>query len=320
MKIFVSIVSYRDPLLHYTMESIMQNQSQITDVTYAVFEQTVYDDSLEAKYPELLKNDNVIYKRIDPQYSDGVGWARHLNSLQLTDEDFYYQIDSHMLFRKNWDRYLINDYKRGLVKYNDEKIIITSSCGNYVLDENGVPKIQEHGNVRCQAKYFSFHDNYIPGVHGELYPSDGDIHEAFHLFGGNTFTHSDWVKKVGINPKLFFEGEEHYMTLSSFAAGYHLCHSSSINCYHYLETHKYITKQYVDQVVPQKQYNRNVTKSYQEYYRFLDSLDDEIYEEYRKYCGVDYINRKLEERAITRLIRLPENMVIDWEISQNRVE
>ena len=103
------------------------------------------------------------------------------------------------------------------------------------------------------------------------------------------------------------------MTLSSFAEGYRLCHSSSINCYHYQKTHNYITKQNIERVVPDRQYNKNITKSYKEYYKFLDSLDDEILEEYREYSGVDYINRKLEKRAIARSMQLPDGVVVDWE-------
>ena len=56
MKIFVSIVSYRDPLLHQTLRNMMEMQSQLTKITYGIFEQTDYADSLEAKYPDLAQN------------------------------------------------------------------------------------------------------------------------------------------------------------------------------------------------------------------------------------------------------------------------
>ncbi len=58
MKIFVSIVSYRDPLLHQTIRNMMEMQSQLTNVTYGIFEQTDYPESLEAKYPDLAQNKN----------------------------------------------------------------------------------------------------------------------------------------------------------------------------------------------------------------------------------------------------------------------
>jgi hypothetical protein len=137
MKIFVSIVSYRDPLLHQTLRNMMETQSAITQVTYGIFEQTEFAESLEAKYPDLAQNKNVRYKRIDPKYSDGVGWARHLNSLQVDDEEFYYQVDSHTLFDKNWDRYLINDFKLGMEQHKTDRIIIDANCGTFRMLEDG---------------------------------------------------------------------------------------------------------------------------------------------------------------------------------------
>ena len=314
MKIFVSICSYRDPQLHYTLESLIENQSQLTKVVYGIFEQTRYEESLQANYPHLIDKPNVRYKRIDPEFSDGVGWARHLNSLQLDDEEFYYQVDSHMLFDKNWDRHLINDFKLAMETHHTDKIIINANCGCYNIDEFGNPQKFLHGAMTCKAGYWSFHDNYILGAHGELIPATEDLRKSIHLFAGNFFTHADWLKNVGINPHIFFEGEEQIMTLSSLQAGYKLLHPRQIYCYHLEDTNNYPTKQDFQQVVSSAQLDRNRNKSKREFNRFLDNCSDDFFEEYRRYSGVDYINRKLEDRAISRGIILPKDVVNDWEI------
>ena len=67
-------------------------------------------------------------------------------------------------------------------------------------------------------------------------------------------------------------------------------------------------------VIPQEKIDLNRKKSMIEFYNFLDNYEDEIFEKYRVYCGVDYINRKLENRAISRGITLPPDIVNDWEI------
>lgn len=314
MRIFVSICSYRDPLLHHTLKSLMENKSELGDVVYGVFEQTCKEDSLETKYPELAKHPSVRYKRIDPEYSDGVCWARYINSLQLFDEEFYYQIDSHMVFDKNWDRHLISNYKLAAVKHQTDRVIITANCGTFRLSEEGAPIKDLHGNITCVSGYWSFHDNYILGAHASWVPGKEDVSDAIHIFAGNFFTHTDWLKNVGLNPKLYFEGEEQYMVLTSFAEGYKLCHPTNIKCYHLQDTHTYITKQHVQQVIPQEKIERNRRRSMQELYKMLDNYDDRMYEEYRKYSGVDYINRKLEHRAVSRGIILPPDIVNDWEI------
>ena len=305
MKIFVSIVSYRDPLLSITLHSLLDNASLNHDITIGIFEQTIYENSLLIKDPELLKNQNIKYKRIDPEYSDGVSWARHINSLQADNEDFFYQIDSHMLFEKDWDSYLIEDWNAGKEKHNTDKIIITASCKSFDLDEHGIPVL--YGNLAkltCKVKYFTYQKYDIPGAHGELIPATENIEPAIHICAGNFFTHISWLKNVGADPKLYFEPEEAKMVLESFAAGYHMYHPRSIHCYHYINTSKYITKQWFEPIITMEKYGNLVWKSLMHWQEYLNNLDKSILEDYYNYSGLDYINKTIDERALTRSIKL----------------
>lgn len=314
MKIFVSVVSYRDPLLHYTIKSLLENKSERNNVTIGILEQTAFDDSLENKHKEIIEDQCIRYKRIDPQYSEGVGWARHVNSLQLEDEDFYYQIDSHMLFDKHWDRNLIKNYKMGVSKTQSSKVIITSNCKNFDLNANNEPQKIHVNSVACKAKYYAFRkDMYLFG-HGEWVQPTTDLTPAIHIFAGNFFTHSDWVRNVGVDPFMFFEGEEQLLTINSYAKGYHLFHATSIECYHYNRTHNYITKQSQMPVVSSEILNKRVSKAREHFLMVLDNLDEDMLERFRKYSGVDYINRKLEKRAITDQILPVPGEIRDWEI------
>lgn len=319
MRIFVSIVSFRDPLLHYTVKSLLENKSERHNVVIGIFEQTAFEESLENKHKELLKNSDIRYKRMDPQYSEGVGWARHVNSLQLENEDFYYQIDSHMLFDKHWDRNLVNNYKMGVNKTNSPKVIITANCKNFDLDENKEPKKIIVNPITCEAKYYAFRkDMYLFG-HGDWVNAKTDLTPAIHIFAGNFFTHSDWVRNVGVDPFMFFEGEEQLLSIKSFAADYHMFHPTSIECYHYNRTHEYITKQRVEPVVSHDIITLRQRKSREHFLAVLDSLDEDMLERFRKYSGVDYINRKLEKRAITSGILPVPGEIRDWEI-ENRTD
>lgn len=311
MKIFVSICSYRDPLLVFTLKSLIQSKSEITDITYGIFEQTEKEQSLEATHPELVSRHDVKYKRIDPQYSEGVGWARYINSLQMTDEDFYYQIDSHMIFDYGWDRQLIADYKEGASKSETNKVVISSNCKNFNMVD-GSPILEHNRNVACIAKYYQFDKNFWLFAHGEHITPTSEVMPAIHLFAGNTFTHADWVDRVGINPRIFFHGEEQIMTLDSFAAGYHLFHGKQISCYHYAGSNHHTSKQDIQPVVSQETLDQRKMFSILEFKRYIQSLDDQLLEEYRKYSGVDYINRKLEKRAISR--NITPSIENDWEI------
>ena len=46
VKIFVSVVSFRDPLLLQTVRSLIDNQSGIYEIVVGIFEQTCIEDSL----------------------------------------------------------------------------------------------------------------------------------------------------------------------------------------------------------------------------------------------------------------------------------
>ena len=311
MKIFVSICSYRDPLLHFTLESLIDSKSERTDVTYSIFEQTKYDDSLEALYPQLVAREDVIYKRIDPEFAEGVGWARKINSLNITDEDFYYQIDSHMIFDKNWDRILVNDYLAAIEKAKSNKIVITSNCKNFDLID-GTPVLDHNMVVATRTRFYQFDKNMWLYAHGEHHPSNKEVIPCPHIYAGNMFTNADWLNEVGINPKIYFHGEEQMAMLSSFANGYNVFHGSQINCYHYIGSNNHPTKQEINPVVAPEVIERRKQISDIEFRSFLNSLDDSMLETFRVYSGVDYINRKIEKRSITK--QITPSIENDWEI------
>lgn len=314
MKIFVSVVSYRDKLLKSTIESLLSKKSLRHEIIIGIFEQTVEEDSLVKVAPELLKNKFIRYKRIDPIYADGVCWARDVNFLQLTDEDFIFEVDSHMIFDKDWDRKLINDYKKGVALSGTDKVIISGSCKNFEISTEGGIILHEHPvPMRSNVKYFLYQEHSdILGAHGDLETSDGNITPAIHICAGNFFTHAAWVKNVGANPDIYFEGEEQYMVLESFKQGYKLYHMSDIISYHYINTNEYDTKQWHNPIITMEQYSNRVHRGLVNFKKYLDSLDDDVLEAYHKYSGVDYINKRLDEKAMTYSIRVeppPEEVV-----------
>lgn len=305
MKIFVSVVSYRDPLLASTIKNLLETKSARHDVTVGVFEQTALSESLIVTNPELLQDPRIKYKRIDPEYADGVSWARNINAMQVDDEDFFYQIDSHMQFDKDWDRYLVNDWKLGRAKHDSDKIIITANCMNFDLDEEGNIVLHTIAYpITCKVLYFTYQSHDIPAAHGEHRQASTELQPAIHICAGNFFTHTKWIKDVGIDPNMYFDGEEHMLVLRSFAAGYKMYHPRSIHCYHYIKTHEYVTKPWFKPVISNEKYGRSVEKSRKYWQQFLNDIDEAVLEAYYEYSGVDYINKRLDERAMTHQIKI----------------
>lgn len=310
--IFVNIASYRDPLLAATLQSLIQNESGRNKIVYGVFEQTKLEDSLIRRQPVYTNSPNVRYKRIDPEYSDGVVWARSINAMQIYEEEFMYQVDSHMLFDKDWDNYLIWDYEQAKKIAETDKIILTTGTKNFEYFGKVITKHNVEKDITVNFKYFQFAKNLILRTHGKWIEGTDVVTPGIHTIAGNFFAPSKWVREVGYNTNLFFDAEEQYMSISSILAGYKIYHQRKIKCYHYLDSAKSMTRQDNEPVVNENRRLANLEREHRELINYIYSLGEEKLNHYKSLTGVDYINRKLEERAITRTVE--PDIPIDWEI------
>jgi hypothetical protein len=313
-KIFVNICSYRDKLLAPTICSLLETESGRNQITYGIFEQTKLEDSLQVKYPEIVKNPKVRYKRIDPEFSDGVVWARCINSMQIYDEEFQYQIDSHMLFDKDWDHQLILDYNHTSKLANTKKVLLTSGTKNFDLDGERITKHTLTDDITVKLGYFQFDKNLRLHAHGPWVPSTEVATPSIHICAGNFFAPVSWIKDVGYNTNIFFEGEEQMFVITSIVAGYQIFHHRKIKVYHYLKSSNHESKQTINPVANPERLKKNIERSEKELVDYIYSLDEAQLERYRKITGVDYINRKLENRAISRGISINPGVTNDWEI------
>lgn len=315
MNIFVSICSYQDPLLPHTIKSMMQTKSGRNNIVYSIFEQTRYEDSLECREPTIVGHPEVIYKRIDPEYSDGCVWARYINLLNVTDEyDFIYQIDSHILHDHNWDRSLVEDYKRARDIADTNKVIITGSCKAFRIeeteDEIKTYLIEPPGEeYSCHVKYHTIDiDTLIPIVHGEKLPATEMPRKASHIMAGNFFTHTDWIRNVGLDPKIFFEGEEIMMSMMSYAAGYKMFHHSKMVSYHLEDTKTWHTK--TDPLDPKAARRREIMKEIGlwQWKHFVENCREDLLDSFREEFGIDFINLHIEERAKTYELEIHQDV------------
>lgn len=317
--IFVNIASYRDFLLINTLSSLVKNESGRNKIIYGVFEQNEYDESLPVKHKEffdsLFVENKIRYKRMEPRFSDGTMWARSINSMQIYDEEFMYQIDSHMLFDKDWDHYLMLDYYQAREIEDTEKIILTSGTKNFELYENHITKHVMTKDITVKFGYYQFEKNLTLRVHGPWIPATEVVTPSIHAIAGNFFTTTKWVKDVGYNSNLFFDKEEQYMAISSTLAGYKMYHQRKIKCYHFLGSAKHTTKLDVNPVIDQEILLKNKEREQKEFVRYIYSLGEERLKEYYRISGVDYINKKLDKRAISTVAK--PSIENDWEVEES---
>jgi len=110
MKIFIQIAAYRDPQLIPTIESLIDNAKYPDNLTFGICNQYHPEDTFQnlTNY----KNDDR-FRVIDVLYTDAKGacWARNQIQSLYDNEEYTFQLDSHMRFEKNWDETLINEIK-----------------------------------------------------------------------------------------------------------------------------------------------------------------------------------------------------------------
>lgn len=312
-KIFVNICSYRDRFLPLTLKSLMENESGRNIITYGILEQTKLEDSLLTKHPDLANHPQVRYKRIDPEYSDGVMWARGLNALQVTDEDFQYQVDSHMLFDPAWDHYLVLDYYHVQDLEKTDKILLTCGTKNFDAEGGKITKHTLSEDISVNLGYFQFDKNLRLHAHGSWINSPKIAKPAIHICAGNFFAPAKWIKEVGYNTKIFFEGEEQILVITSILADYKIYHQRKVKVYHYLRSASHESKQTNTPIISQEKIKEKYDLSWKELNNYIYSLSEEQLEKYRRVTGVDYINRKLENRAINRALDPYPGVTNDWE-------
>jgi hypothetical protein len=136
--IFVQIPAYHDIELVNTIDSIYLNASGENTINVGVHFN--YFDNLPYQVEKCLSNKFNIgaIRSIVNKAPDGLGasLSRYIANSLYDSEDYYLQLDSHMILRKNWDALLIEDFKY-LEQYYDSKIAISAYPNMYTRNKDG---------------------------------------------------------------------------------------------------------------------------------------------------------------------------------------
>ena len=93
--IFISIASYCDPLLQFTINGALATATCPANLRFGIVDQSPF----VARLPEAeLPRAQISYVHIDPRDARGPCWARSIAMTLYDGEDWFFQIDSHMLF------------------------------------------------------------------------------------------------------------------------------------------------------------------------------------------------------------------------------
>lgn len=216
--IFVSISAYNEPDLLNTINSCLDNAKYPERINIGVWnhvnnmDHTIID----------LKNVKIIYSEYKTML--GVGPSR-MNAMSLYDgEDYFFQIDAHMLFDKDWDEKIISNFKN--IKLNYDKPIISTYTPWWSKNEDGsINYYSPENNSVCSPM------EYDKAILTEFFPKQktytvdwtkADYYEHYGISAHFLFTEKDFVYEVAPDPYIMFSGEEPTTAIRAWTRGYRI--------------------------------------------------------------------------------------------------
>jgi len=310
MRIFISIASYCDELLLFTLQNCISKASNPENIFFGIVDQN--DESQKTNIEKLNFSKQIRYVYINKIDTLGVSWARNIAFSLWDGEEFLLQIDSHMLFEQDWDKILLNQYSD--LKDISQKPIISTYPYNFSFDEHNNPTFKKQSEkyvlvLRPHPESSLEEDNAVLRFRAEHKLTDNPV-LGCHLAGGFIFTNSDFIQEIPYDPFLYFHGEEQSLAIRAYTRGWDIYHPNIIPLYHHYKEigAEHLTHHWHETVESKRtlsaSYLKNrATKRINRLF-YGDGMVNSIYglgnirslDEYIAFSGIDYKNKIIEKR------------------------
>lgn len=228
--IYLSIASYRDSELVNTVYSALSNALDRQRVFFYIFSQDEEHPKLESLF-DMFGTTNYFYNKEHHSVSTGVGYARSITQSLLSQKYKYYlQVDSHTQFSKDWDSRIISDYERLVSTWGD--YIFSTYPPGYTYQKFGDIKFDTDGTspaitIRpATDQVFKFEPKY-----GEYYGGE-EGQESAYFCAGLAFGYSKFFIQVPYDKDIYFQGEEHTISLRFYDKGIKIICPPSVYLFH----------------------------------------------------------------------------------------
>ncbi len=229
MRVFVSIASYCDPVLGFTVARALAQARWPEQLHFGVVDQS------PAAAPHPLPNvgpARLSYLRIDPLYARGPCWARSLAMSLYDGEHWFFQIDSHMDFDLHWDERLMA-CAIGLLP-GRPGVVLSAYPNAFVFENNQAVRRPATDKVLAHVVKPGTHfepDHPVLGF--EAHPVDREeALPGFHVGAGCLFAPGQFVQAFPYDPWFYFHGEEQALAARIFTHGWDIFHIPAQPVYH----------------------------------------------------------------------------------------
>lgn len=229
MAIFLSIASYCDPVLGFTLAQAIAAARHPQALHFGIVDQSPAAQALPAAS---FAPARVSYLRVDPVYARGPCWARSIAMSLYDGEDWFLQIDSHMDFDLHWDQRLVEEGER--LMRGRAGMVITAYPNPFVFEgDRPVHKPATDKVLAHVVKPDTAFDAEHVVLSFEAHPVDRDEPlPGFHVAAGCLFAPGKIVHALPYDPWFYFHGEEQAYAARLYTQGWDIFHIAGLPLYH----------------------------------------------------------------------------------------
>jgi len=231
-KIFISMASYVDPMLMFTIQDAISHATHPELLYFGVVDQN--SENQRGKIDALPFSKQVRYCHIFPEDTFGVSWARAIVFSLYDGEEYLLQVDSHTHFEDGWDDNLRKQYAQLLQK--SSKPIISTYPYPFTMSD-GKPtykRPKENHTVLVLRPHpetpLGENDSVLRFQAKHMFTSEPVL--GCHIAAGFLFCYGTFVEEVPYDPYLYFHGEEQSLSVRAYTRGWDIYHPAWIPLYH----------------------------------------------------------------------------------------
>lgn len=231
MSLFISIASYCDPVLPFTLRRALATARRPERLHFGVVDQS--PAPLAAEVTQALAPARLSYLRVEPVYARGPCWARAIAMHFYDGEDWFLQIDSHMDFDEHWDERFIAQAQS--LAPGRRGVVLSAYPNAFVFDASGkpVPRPVTHHVLSHVVKPGAQFDPEHLVLGFEAHPVDSEQPcPGFHVGAGCLFAPGALAREFPYDPAFYFHGEEQAFALRLFTHGWDIFHMPQMPVYH----------------------------------------------------------------------------------------
>ncbi|MDX2074578.1 MAG: GlcNAc-transferase family protein [Alphaproteobacteria bacterium] len=229
-RIFVQMVSYRDPECHHTLADLFAKARYPERISVGLCWQYDPAEDAEMLAVPLPRADQVRAVQFHVRDARGAGWARNEAQKLWAGEDYILQLQAHHRFEPGWDETLIA-LLEGLPT---RKAVLTAWLPGYTPPDHK-PELQGLLPVATVNRLGDMQDAQIVHLIKLMIPQTNFTQPFLTAswVGNFMFTHAGTLEEVPFDPHVYFWGEELNYSARLWTHGYDIYHLDRPVLYHY---------------------------------------------------------------------------------------